>query len=163
MMEKFVNFVKNIMNNIKKIGVFVLSISLLFISGCDQIEITGIDDIKTNYINNTSSTSTTNEEVDKGYEILLCLEKNGVKMYGMFTCGHCNTQKKSLGPKAELEFDRVYVECSPYVDDNQSLDCIANDINRVPTWIFSEDVVVEGFIDMERLQELSGCTDDLLF
>lgn len=99
---------------------------------------------------------------DKGMQILLCLEDRGAKMYGASTCGHCSNQKKSLGAKAEAEFGKVYVECNPYAENSQVFDCIEQKIEAYPTWIFGDGTRQIGFTNPGKLQELSGCTDDIL-
>lgn len=99
---------------------------------------------------------------DRGMQILLCLEESGAKMYGSMTCGHCSNQKKSLGAVAEAQFGRVYVECHPQAENTQVWDCLEAKIEVYPTWIFGDGNIVRGFTEPARLQELSGCTDDVL-
>ena len=145
----------------KSIMVVVFSVLILSLGGCNFFTLQEVD--------NFSATATVESDDprvvsdgDRGMQILLCLEESGAKMYGSMTCGYCSNQKKSLGAAAEAEFGRVWIECHPQAENTQMWDCLEAKIEVYPTWVFGDGNQVRGFIEPARLQELSGCTDDVL-
>ncbi len=136
-----------------------ISSLMLLMSGCNFFTTKIGDNVSTTV---DSTDPRIESDGDRGMQILLCLEESGAKMYGSMTCGHCANQKKSLGEKAEAEFGRVYIECHPQAENTQMWDCLEAKIEVYPTWIFGDGNIVRGFIEPASLQELSGCTDDVL-
>lgn len=85
-----------------------------------------------------------------------CLANKQVSMYGAFWCPHCADQKKEFGGS----FGYVhYVECAipgkPL--GTQSDACRAMQIQRYPTWIFSDGNRVEAVLSLEQLSQRTGC------
>lgn len=79
-----------------------------------------------------------------------CLARNQIKMYGLVTCPHCQSQKDEFGNS----FRYVnYVECT----ENRST-CIDAGIRSVPAWVFEKaDRRKVGSKSLERLSTLAGC------
>lgn len=79
-----------------------------------------------------------------------CLTRNQVKMYGLATCPHCQSQKDKFGNS----FSYVnYVECT-----KNRRTCIDAEIRLVPTWVFEKtDRRKVGSKPLERLSTFAGC------
>ena len=88
-----------------------------------------------------------------------CVSESGVKMYGSYTCSICTRQKKDIGPASRF-LDEI--ECNPNAPGNQAEHCVEVDILSTPTWILEKDGQevkrIEGYMKLEALAELSGCT-----
>jgi len=83
-----------------------------------------------------------------------CLTDKGIKMYGAFWCPHCMNQKAAFGKS----WKKVkYIECS---NPNRSQMKICNDagIEGYPTWEFEDGSRRSGFIPLEVLANISGCS-----
>ncbi|KXB07024.1 hypothetical protein AKJ51_02210 [candidate division MSBL1 archaeon SCGC-AAA382A20] len=77
-----------------------------------------------------------------------CLSEEGVTMYGLKTCPHCQEQKDRFGGS----FKYVdYVECSV----QKSL-CSRKGISSVPAWIIDGKKIV-GVQSLEKLASMTGC------
>lgn len=81
------------------------------------------------------------------------LKKVGAKMYGAFTCPHCQAQKELFGKEAARQFD--YVECHPEGKNAQPDVCRAAKIESFPTWEINGQFY-QGETSLEQLAELSG-------
>jgi len=80
-----------------------------------------------------------------------CLARNEVKMYGLVTCPHCQSQKDEFGNSVMYV---NYVECT----ENRRT-CIDAGIRSVPAWAFEKsDRMKVGTRSLERLSALAGCT-----
>lgn len=78
-----------------------------------------------------------------------CLSRQGVVMYGLESCPHCQSQKKLFGSS----FRYInYIECRVEPDK-----CLENEIQKVPAWIFPDGKRLEGEQDLESLSGASGC------
>jgi len=132
---------------------------ILSLGGCNFFTLQSVDNVTDTV---ESGDPRVVSDGDSGMQILLCLEQSGAKMYSSMTCGYCSNQKKSLGAAAEAEFGRVWIECHPQAENTQMWDCLEAKIEVYPTWVFGDGNQVRGFIEPARLQELSGCTDDVL-
>ncbi len=86
-------------------------------------------------------------------QLARCLTRNGVKMYGLATCPHCQSQKDEFGNS----FRYVnYVECT----ENRRT-CMDAGIRSVPAWVFEKsDRRKVGTKSLERLSTLAGCSYD---
>ena len=79
-----------------------------------------------------------------------CLTRNRVKMYGLVTCPHCQSQKDEFGSSVRYV---NYVECT----ENRKT-CIDAGIRSVPAWVFEESGRKKvGTKSLERLSALAGC------
>lgn len=80
-----------------------------------------------------------------------CLTRKEVKMYGLATCPHCQSQKD----KFETSFSYVnYVECTEHRGT-----CIDAGVSRVPEWVFGEIGKRKiGSRSLEQLSSLAGCS-----
>jgi|TARA_Y100000310_G_scaffold22935_2_gene21912 hypothetical protein len=87
-----------------------------------------------------------------------CLNQNGLKMYGQYTCGICNKQRELFGPSFRFVGE---IECHPKGENPQTQLCLERDIAKTPTWLLEKDGEVvdrlEGFQPLEILSEVSGC------
>lgn len=80
--------------------------------------------------------------------LAVCLNDQGVTMYGLPTCPHCQEQKDKFGDS----FKHVnYVNCSENRDR-----CLNQGIETVPTWIIDGEKIV-GLQELEELAEKAGC------
>ncbi|MEF8916756.1 MAG: lamin tail domain-containing protein [Candidatus Bipolaricaulota bacterium] len=80
-----------------------------------------------------------------------CLTRNQVKMYGLVTCPHCQSQKDEFGNSVRYV---NYVECS----ENRRT-CIDAGIRSVPAWVFENSNRHKvGLKSLERLSSLAGCS-----
>lgn len=82
-----------------------------------------------------------------------CITNSGAKLYGANWCGHCQEQKESFGDNWQY-ID--YTECS--TNFGQLEICEKEGIVGYPTWIFSNGQRVSGFISLERLARITGCS-----
>ncbi|MFB6214401.1 MAG: glutaredoxin family protein [Candidatus Bipolaricaulia bacterium] len=81
-------------------------------------------------------------------QLAVCLNEQGVTMYGLPTCPHCQEQKDKFGDS----FKHVnYVNCSENRDR-----CLNQGIETVPTWIIDGEKIV-GVQELEELAEKAGC------
>lgn len=78
-----------------------------------------------------------------------CLAGKGATMYGSASCPHCQNEKQAFGDAFHFI---PYVECS--LDPQE---CIAKDVDGVPTWIFADGKRLVGEQGLERLSAASGC------
>jgi hypothetical protein len=88
-----------------------------------------------------------------------CLNQNGLKMYGQYTCGVCKKQRELFGPSFSYVGE---IECHPRGENPQTQLCLERDIQKTPTWLLEKDGEVvkrlEGFQSLEILSEVSGCS-----
>jgi len=87
-----------------------------------------------------------------------CLTEKGVKFYGAYWCGHCQTQKKMFGD------DFRYItsfECDANGKDGNPEACIEAGIQAYPTWSFPGQGLVVGAQSIETLAQKANCTDAL--
>lgn len=83
-----------------------------------------------------------------------CLTSKGVKMYGAFWCGHCNSQKEMFGSS----FKHVtYVECSTPDGSGQLQVCKDAGIEGYPTWEFADGSRRGGEVALNDLSLQTGC------
>lgn len=102
------------------------------------------------------SACTTNESTGKNYDdFAKCLTDKGIKLYGAFWCHNCENQKKAFGESWKYI---NYIECSTPDGQNQTSECALAGIKAYPTWEFSNGKRIEGFIQLDYLSQLSGCT-----
>ncbi|MBS3736768.1 hypothetical protein KGY72_06335 [Candidatus Bipolaricaulota bacterium] len=81
-------------------------------------------------------------------QLAVCLNEQGVTMYGLPTCPHCQEQKDKFGDS----FKHVnYVNCSENRDR-----CLNQGIETVPTWIIDGEKIV-GRQELEELADEAGC------
>ena len=87
-------------------------------------------------------------------EFAQCLNDSRVTMFGAFWCPHCQQQKEAFGNSFKLI---NYVECSNS-DRSQNTLCDSENIDGYPTWEFADGTRRGGFIPLETLADLSGCS-----
>lgn len=71
-------------------------------------------------------------------------------MYGTYWCPHCQDQKAAFGSAFQYV---KYVECTENIKE-----CTDKQIAGVPTWIGPDGEHHEGFLELAKLAELSGCS-----
>lgn len=83
-----------------------------------------------------------------------CITEKGAVMYGTFWCPHCAKTKKMFGES--FNFIK-YVECDPRGDNEQSLLCINNEIDKYDTWEFADGSRLISEPTFAQLSEKTGC------
>lgn len=81
------------------------------------------------------------------------LRQVGAKMYGAYTCPHCQNQKQLFGEQAVQKLD--YVECHPDGKNARPDLCEAAKIEGFPTWEISGKFY-QGEQSLQELASLSG-------
>ena len=77
----------------------------------------------------------------------------GAKMYGSFTCDHCQAQKESFGKEAAGIIN--YIECNPQGKNARRDLCEAAKIQGTPTWEINGKFY-QGQKSLQELADLSG-------
>lgn len=78
-----------------------------------------------------------------------CLASKNITMYGAKWCSHCQQQKADFG----ASFKYVpYLECS-----ENAQKCLDAGIQGYPTWILTDGRKLQGYLELEKLAEESGC------
>ena len=131
----------------------LLTITVLFVAGCS----TG------------SEIDYPREKIDA---LAQCLADKGVKEYGAFWCPNCAKQAKLFGTSEKiLKQQGVYIECDPRCipDEQGNLKsackgikgqpelCLEKNVEKYPTWEFSETDVIVGVKPLAVLDQKSGC------
>jgi len=134
-------------------GIIFIIASVLVIAGCST----------------QSGVKYSKEQLDA---LATCLADKGVKEYGAFWCPNCAKQAKLFGVSDKIIKERnVYIECDPRCipDDSGKLKaackgmvgqpefCLDKDIQKYPTWEFSEDDLIVGTQSIAALDTKSGC------
>ena|SRR3989338_3369829 len=112
-------------------------------------------------------TKTTDPKIDS---LANCLAEKGVKEYGAFWCPNCAKQEKMFGSSFEIIKEKVYNECDPRCDVDikdlpiacrgklgQTETCLAEKVDRYPTWDFPNGKRLVGVQDFQTLAKESGC------
>lgn len=81
------------------------------------------------------------------------LKKVGAKMYGAFTCPHCQNQKHLFGQEAARQIN--YIECHPEGKNTRTNLCQAAKIQGLPTWEINGQFY-QGEKTLQELADLSG-------
>jgi uncharacterized membrane protein len=81
------------------------------------------------------------------------LKRVGAKMYGSFTCSHCQMQKESFGKEAARIFN--YIECNPQGKNARPDLCQAAKIEATPAWEINGKFYA-GKKSLKELADLSG-------
>lgn len=81
------------------------------------------------------------------------LNKAGAKMYGAFTCPHCQNQKHLFGQEAAGQLN--YIECHPEGKNARPNLCQAAKIQGFPTWELNGQSY-QGEKTLQELADLSG-------
>lgn len=81
------------------------------------------------------------------------LKQVGAKMYGSFTCPHCQNQKQLFGKEAASQFD--YIECNPEGKNARPDLCQAANIQGFPTWEINGKFY-QGEKTLQELADLTG-------
>lgn len=81
------------------------------------------------------------------------LKQVGAKMYGSFTCPHCQNQKQLFGKEAANQFD--YIECNPEGKNARPDLCQAANIQGFPTWEINSKLY-QGERTLQELADLTG-------
>ena len=87
-----------------------------------------------------------------------CLTEKGVKYYGAYWCGHCQSQKKMFGD--DFRYIDSY-ECDPNGKDGNPEACIEAGIQSYPSWFFPGQGLEVGVQPLETLAQKANCTDSL--
>ncbi len=99
--------------------------------------------------NYTVTTSSGNSEIALAQH----LKQIGAKMYGAFTCLHCQNQKQLFGKEAAAQLN--YIECHPEGKNAQTELCQAAGIQGFPTWEI-KGKFYQGEKTLQELADLSG-------
>ena len=92
-------------------------------------------------------------DTDKIDRLAGCLTRKEIKLYGLSTCSHCQSQKDKFGSSVRYI---NYVECM----DNRK-NCIDAGVRNVPAWVReSQEKIGVGTKSLSRLSELAGCSYD---
>ena len=78
-----------------------------------------------------------------------CLASKNIVMYGTPWCEWCQKEKALFSNSFKFI---NYIDCS-----QKSQDCVAKNISRTPTWIFSDGSRIEEYQTVEQLSQESGC------
>lgn len=81
------------------------------------------------------------------------LKQTGAKMYGAFTCPHCQNQKQLFGKEAASQLN--YIECHPEGKNARPDLCQAANIQGFPTWEINGKFY-QGEKTLQELADLSG-------
>ena len=81
------------------------------------------------------------------------LKQTGAKMYGAFTCPHCQNQKHLFGAEAAKQLN--YVECHPQGQNAQPQACQLAGIEGFPTW----EINGQKYSGEKTLQELADLSN----
>lgn len=81
------------------------------------------------------------------------LKQMGAKMYGAFTCPHCQNQKHLFGAEAAKQLN--YVECHPQGQNAQPQACQTAGIESFPTW----EINGQKYAGEKTLQELADLSN----
>ena len=101
----------------------------------------------------TSSTITGGLILNTEDNLAKCLTEKGAKMYGAYTCSHCQNQKNLFGE----DFKYInYIECSEDGENANPSLCQQQEINTYPTWQINNQNYI-GEKTLEQLKQLSGC------
>lgn len=89
-------------------------------------------------------------------EFAQCLTEGGVRMYGAYWCPACHEQQRVFGSS----WDYVeYIECSLPNRGGQNELCNSEGIQTYPTWEFEDGSRVEGIMNINQLNERTGCLE----
>ncbi|MBI5412254.1 hypothetical protein HZA43_03725 [Candidatus Peregrinibacteria bacterium] len=83
-----------------------------------------------------------------------CLKDKGAVFYEAFWCGHCKNQKKLFGDSAQF---LSYVECATPDGQNQTQECLDQEIKGYPTWEFADGSRQSGEMSFDELSKKTGC------
>ena len=125
----------------------VVSMLVLISSLALYADVNNLGTAKETSIKTTTSSGTS--------EIALAqhLKKVGAKMYGSFTCEHCQAQKESFGKEAARIIN--YIECNPQGKNARRDLCEAAKIEGTPTWEINGKFY-QGEKSLQELADLSG-------
>lgn len=101
----------------------------------------------------TVITESANDESDN-IQIAKCLSGKSVKLYGSYTCSHCNNQKKMFGDGVTY---LNYVECNAGGENADPKSCGAAKITAYPTWVNAKKEQLVGSRDPETVAKWAGC------
>jgi uncharacterized membrane protein len=88
------------------------------------------------------------------------LKQIDAKMYGAFTCPHCQNQKQLFGKEAAAQLN--YIECHPQGENSQTDLCMKANIQGFPTWEI-KGKQYEGEKTLAELADLSDYQGDRNF
>ncbi|MEG3864771.1 MULTISPECIES: vitamin K epoxide reductase family protein [unclassified Microcoleus] len=102
---------------------------------------------------NETSINTTTSSGTSEIALAQHLKRVGAKMYGSFTCDHCQAQKASFGKEAARIIN--YIECNPQGKNARRDLCEAAKIKGTPTWEINGKFY-QGEKSLQELADLSG-------
>lgn len=102
---------------------------------------------------NETSIKTTTSSGTSEIALAQHLKRVGAKMYGSFTCDHCQAQKASFGKEAAGIIN--YIECNPQGKNARRDLCDAAKIQGTPTWEINGKFY-QGQKSLQELADLSG-------
>lgn len=102
---------------------------------------------------NETSIKTTTSSGTSEIALAQHLNRVGAKMYGSFTCEHCQAQKASFGKEAARIIN--YIECNPQGKNARRDLCEAAKIEGTPTWEINGKFY-QGEKSLQELADLSG-------
>ncbi len=128
------------------IGILVSMLVLIF-SLALYADVNNLGTAKETSMKTTTSSGTSEIALARHLKIV------GAKMYGSFTCDHCQAQKESFGKEAAGIIN--YIECNPQGKNARRDLCEAAKIQGTPTWEINGKFY-EGQKSLQELADLSG-------
>ncbi|MEG4132357.1 vitamin K epoxide reductase family protein [Microcoleus sp. Pol11C1] len=128
------------------IGILV-SMLVLISSLALYADVNNLGTAKETSMNTTTSSGTSEMALARH------LKRVGAKMYGSFTCDHCQMQKESFGKEAARIIN--YIECNPQGKNARRDLCEAAKIQGTPTWEINGKFY-PGQKSLQELADLSG-------
>ena len=84
-----------------------------------------------------------------------CLTAKGAKMYGLYSCPHCQDQKEKFGSSVDYI---PYIECGIKGSHVIEAVCTQAGVKQFPTWVFADGTRVIGAHDLDFLADATGCS-----
>lgn len=94
-------------------------------------------------------------DATKNDKLARCLTQKKATMYGTFWCSHCKDQKDMFGESFKYV---TYVECAVPGTHDETAICKNMNIQKTPTWIFSDGTRREGALELSDLGKIAGCS-----
>jgi hypothetical protein len=84
-----------------------------------------------------------------------CLTAKQAKMYGLYSCSHCQDQKEKFGSSVDYI---PYIECGIKGSHAFATICTEANVKQFPTWVFADGTRVVGAQGLDFLAQRTGCS-----